>query len=102
MAIVGANGAGKSTLIKLLCRLYDPQEGEIEVDDINIRDVSVDELREHIGVLFQMPIPYHATVAQNITMGKLRGVDNLRFEFQKLEQIFYEQAVGISLPNVTH
>lgn len=71
VAIVGDNGAGKSTLIKLLCRFYDPEAGRIELDGIDIRDLSIEEFRRAIAVLFQSPIPYHTTAAQNITMGDL-------------------------------
>lgn len=72
VAIVGANGAGKSTLVKLLCRLYDPESGSVEVDGIDISDASVEELRQRISVLFQFPVSYHATVAENIAMGDRR------------------------------
>lgn len=71
VAIVGDNGAGKSTLIKLLCRFYDPDAGRIELDGIDIRDLSIAEFRRVITVLFQSPIPYHTTAAQNITLGDL-------------------------------
>jgi ATP-binding cassette subfamily B protein len=71
VAIVGANGAGKSTLVKLLCRFYDPEEGHIKLDGTDIRDVSVKELRRLITVLFQLPLPYHATAGQNIAFGDL-------------------------------
>jgi ATP-binding cassette subfamily B protein len=71
VAIVGANGAGKSTLIKLLCRFYDPEAGRIELDGIDIRDVSIENLRRLITVLFQLPVPYHATAGQNIAFGDL-------------------------------
>jgi ATP-binding cassette, subfamily B, bacterial len=71
VAIVGDNGAGKSTLIKLLCRLYDPHSGSIELDGIDLRDFSVKELRKLITVLFQFPIPYNLTAAQNIALGDL-------------------------------
>ena len=71
VAIVGDNGAGKSTLVKLLCRFYDPEAGRIEVDGIDIRDLSIQEFRRLITVLFQSPIPYHATAAQNISLGDL-------------------------------
>jgi ATP-binding cassette subfamily B protein len=70
IAIVGENGAGKSTLIKLLCRFYDPDAGTVEVDNCNLRDLALDELRQRISVLFQEPARYHATMAGNIAPGK--------------------------------
>lgn len=71
VAIVGDNGAGKSTLIKLLCRFYDPDLGDIELDGINLRDFAVEKLRGLITVLFQFPISYYITAAQNIALGDL-------------------------------
>lgn len=71
VAVVGANGAGKSTLVKLLCRFYDVDAGHIELDSIDIRDLSLQELRRHISVLFQTPVPYQATVSENIVLGDL-------------------------------
>jgi ATP-binding cassette subfamily B protein len=68
-AVVGPNGAGKSTLIKLLCRLYDPDEGRIMLDATDIRKFSMEDLRRRIGVLFQVPIRYSATVRENIAYG---------------------------------
>ncbi|GMQ79461.1 MAG: hypothetical protein BMS9Abin02_2058 [Anaerolineae bacterium] len=70
-AIVGANGAGKSTLLKLLCRFYDPQSGRIELDGVDIRTFSMESLRRVITVLFQQPVPYQDTVAENIAFGDL-------------------------------
>jgi ATP-binding cassette, subfamily B, bacterial len=67
-AVVGANGAGKSTLIRLLCRFYDPQEGRIELDGIDVRDLALRELRGLITVLFQDPVHYNASVAENIAL----------------------------------
>ncbi len=71
VALVGANGAGKSTLIKLLCRLYDPEAGAITLDGVNIREIPLEELRRQITVLFQQPIQYHTTAAENIALGNL-------------------------------
>lgn len=71
VAIVGDNGAGKSTLIKLLCRFYDPEAGYIKLDGTDLRDFSVEELRNLMTVLFQFPIPYYVTAAQNIALGDL-------------------------------
>ncbi|MGE3169133.1 MAG: ABC transporter ATP-binding protein [Pyrinomonadaceae bacterium] len=69
VAIVGVNGAGKSTLIKLLCRFYDPTSGSIEIDGTDIREFDVAELRQNLSVLFQFPLQFHETAAQNIELG---------------------------------
>lgn len=71
VAFVGANGAGKSTLIKLLCRFYDPDGGRITLDGIDLRDMLLDDLRRQITVLFQEPVRYHTTAAENIALGDL-------------------------------
>ncbi len=71
VAIVGVNGAGKTTLIKLLCRYYDPQKGGIEIDGVDLRDISLAELRSIISVLFQEPVPYQNSAARNIAFGDL-------------------------------
>ena len=68
-AVVGANGAGKSTLIKLLCRFYDPDSGVVHLDGVDVRDFRVAEFRSLISVLFQQPVQYNATVAENIAFG---------------------------------
>lgn len=69
VAIVGENGAGKSTLLKLLCRFYDPEQGTISWDGHDLRDFSPAELRSMIAVLFQEPVHYHDTAANNIAFG---------------------------------
>ncbi|MES3629716.1 MAG: ABC transporter ATP-binding protein [Longimonas sp.] len=69
VAVVGANGAGKSTLMKLMCRFYDPQEGRILLDGTDIRDFEPAELRRRIAVMFQYPVHYIATAAENIALG---------------------------------
>jgi len=67
-AVVGPNGAGKSTLIKLLCRLYDPDSGAVELDGMDLRQMPLEELRRMISVLFQQPMHYFASVAENISL----------------------------------
>jgi len=71
VAIVGLNGAGKSTLFKLLCRLYDVDSGRITVDGVDLREMKLRDLRRMITVLFQNPVRYSQTVAENISLGSL-------------------------------
>jgi ATP-binding cassette subfamily B protein len=73
-AIVGTNGAGKSTMVKLLCRLYDPDEGSVELDGVDLRDLDLESLRRWITVLFQQPVHYNATAAENIAVGEIASV----------------------------
>lgn len=73
-AIVGANGAGKSTLVKLICRLYDPQSGRIELDGVPVREIPIGQLRRLVTVLFQDPVHYNATASENIGLGDLDGM----------------------------
>jgi len=71
VALVGENGAGKTTIVKLLTRLYDPDEGRILIDGIDLRDIEIEELRRHIGVIFQDFIRYSFTAAENIGVGRM-------------------------------
>jgi ATP-binding cassette subfamily B protein len=70
-AILGSNGAGKSTLLKLLCRFYDPDAGSVEVDGVDLRELSIDHLRASIALLLQQPVHYNATARDNIAFGQL-------------------------------
>jgi ATP-binding cassette subfamily B protein len=71
VAVVGKNGAGKSTLVKLLSRFYDPDEGRITFDGIDVREMALDDLRSKLSILFQLPVSYDASVADNIRFGDL-------------------------------
>lgn len=77
VAIVGANGAGKSTLVRLLCRIYDPSDGRVEIDDHDIREYTISSLRRVITVQFQDFIPHYTTAAQNIAFGDLESYPEL-------------------------
>ena len=76
IALVGENGAGKTTLVKLLARLYDPTEGRILLDGVDLREYDLNELRIQIGVIFQDFIRYHMSVSQNIAVGNIIEQDN--------------------------
>jgi ATP-binding cassette, subfamily B, bacterial len=73
LALVGENGAGKTTLVKLLARLYDPDEGRILLDGHDLREYDVEALRAHIGVIFQDFVRYHLTAAENIAVGRIEA-----------------------------
>ena len=77
IALVGHNGAGKTTLIKLLSRLYDPTEGVILFDGIDIRDIDPLELRQRIGVIFQDFVRYHLPASENIGFGQIEAADQM-------------------------
>jgi len=76
VALVGHNGAGKSTLIKLLCRFYEPDEGRILMDGVDLRSLDQEALRRRITVLFQEPVQYHATVRENISFGDIGALSD--------------------------
>jgi ATP-binding cassette, subfamily B, bacterial len=69
IAIVGENGAGKTTLVKLIARLYEPDEGNIYLDNYNVRDLSLDYLRRQVAFVFQRFLKFEGTVADNIAYG---------------------------------
>jgi ATP-binding cassette, subfamily B, bacterial len=73
LALVGENGAGKTTLVKLLARLYDPDEGRILLDGHDLRQYDLEELRANIGVIFQDFVRYHLTAAENIAVGRIEA-----------------------------
>ena len=76
LALVGENGAGKTTLVKLLARLYDPDEGRILLDGVDLRDYDLDSLRSQVGVIFQDFVRYHLTAGENIAVGRIEARDD--------------------------
>jgi len=77
IALVGQNGAGKTTMIKLLTRLYDPSEGTILLDGIDIRELDPLDLRQRIGVIFQDFVRYHLPVHENIGFGQIDSATDM-------------------------
>ncbi len=71
VALVGENGAGKTTLVKLLTRLYDPDEGRILLDGRDLRDYDLEALRGSMGVIFQDFVRYNLTAGDNIAVGRI-------------------------------
>jgi len=70
VALVGASGCGKSTVVQLIQRFYDPLEGCVEIDGVDIRQLNVHWLRNHIGVVSQEPVLFAKTIAENIRYGR--------------------------------
>ncbi|HSJ23588.1 MAG TPA: ABC transporter ATP-binding protein [Longimicrobiales bacterium] len=71
LALVGENGAGKTTLVKLLTRLYDPDEGRILLDGHDLRGYDLDDVRSNMSVIFQDFVRYHMTAGENIAVGRV-------------------------------
>lgn len=69
VALVGSSGAGKSTALSLLYRAFDPQSGSIEIDGIDIKNISLSSLRHNIGVVFQEPLLFNRSIAENLLVG---------------------------------
>jgi ATP-binding cassette subfamily B protein len=76
LAFVGENGAGKTTLIKLLLRFYEPTEGEILLDGINVKFYKKEQYQHYFGVIFQDFVKYELTVRENIAVGKIDEIEN--------------------------
>lgn len=100
MAFVGQNGAGKTTLIKLFLRFYDPTEGEILLDGINIKEFDVNEYRLRFGVIFQDFFKYEFTLRENIAVGNIAEIENdekIKYAASKslAEQVISEMEDGL-------
>ena len=105
LALVGENGAGKTTLVKLLARLYDPTEGRILLDEYDLREYDLVELRKQVGIIFQDYLRYQMTVAQNIAVGNIEEKENRELIMHSARQSLadllveklpgkYDQALG--------
>jgi ATP-binding cassette, subfamily B, bacterial len=105
LALVGENGAGKTTLVKLLARLYDPTEGRILLDGIDLREYDIMDLRRNTGIIFQDFLRYQMSFAQNIAVGNIDEQHNRPLIEQSAEKSLanllanrlpeqYDQALG--------
>lgn len=98
LAIVGNSGGGKSTLVNLIPRFYDIQSGEIKIDGINIKNISLDSLRGNISMVFQDNFLFTGTIRENIMMGNPDATEadlNQAIEFAHLQDVISELPDGL-------
>ncbi len=86
IALIGENGQGKTTIVKLITRLYDPTEGEILLDGIDLREYDLDDLHREMGVIFQDFMRYEMTARENIEVGRIEiphSLDEIKYAAEK-------------------
>jgi ATP-binding cassette, subfamily B, bacterial len=94
IALIGENGEGKTTIVKLLTRLYDPFEGQVLLDGIDLREYDLEDLYREIGVIFQDFMRYEMTARENIAVGRIEQVDNLPLLQQSAQKSMADRVVG--------
>jgi ATP-binding cassette, subfamily B, bacterial len=78
VALIGENGEGKTTIVKLITRLYDPVEGQVLLDGVDLREYALEDLYREIGVIFQDFMRYEMTARENIAVGRIEEIDDLK------------------------
>jgi ATP-binding cassette subfamily B protein len=93
VALIGENGEGKTTIVKLLTRLYDPAEGQVLLDGVDLREYNLEDLYREIGVIFQDYMRYEMTARENIAVGKIEQIGNLELLHQSAEKSMANEVV---------
>jgi ATP-binding cassette, subfamily B, bacterial len=94
VALIGENGQGKTTMVKLITRLYDPTDGEILLDGIDLRDYDLDDLHHEMGVIFQDFMRYEMTVRDNIAVGRVEEIENTELLESAAEKSMADLVIG--------
>ncbi|MGH9497967.1 MAG: ABC transporter ATP-binding protein [Terriglobales bacterium] len=94
VALIGENGQGKTTIVKLLTRLYDPSNGQILLDGIDLRDYDLDDLHREMSVIFQDFMRYEMTARENIAVGRVETIDNLELLQTAARKSMADSTVG--------
>jgi ATP-binding cassette subfamily B protein len=77
LALIGENGEGKTTIVKLMTRLYDPTEGQILLDGVDLREYDLEDLHREVGVIFQDFMRYEMTARENVAVGRIEEINNM-------------------------
>jgi ATP-binding cassette subfamily B protein len=94
VALIGENGEGKTTIVKLLTRLYDPLEGQVLLDGVDLREYNLEDLYREIGVIFQDFMRYEMTARENIAVGLIEQVNNLPLVQQSARKSLADDVVA--------
>ncbi len=94
LALIGENGQGKTTIVKLVTRLYDPTEGQILLDGIDLREYDLEDLHREIGVIFQDFMRYEMTARENIAVGRVEEINNLELLETAARKSMADQTIG--------
>ena len=94
VALIGENGEGKTTIVKLLTRLYDPLEGQVLLDGVDLREYNLEDLYREIGVIFQDFMRYEMTARENIAVGRIERLDDLPLIRQSAQKSMADEVVG--------
>jgi ATP-binding cassette subfamily B protein len=94
LALIGENGQGKTTIVKLITRLYDPTEGQILLDGVDLREYDLEDLHREIGVIFQDFMRYEMTARENIAVGRVEEINNLELLQTAAQKSLADHAIG--------
>jgi ATP-binding cassette subfamily B protein len=94
VALIGENGQGKTTVVKLITRLYDPSEGQILLDGVDLREYSLEDLYREIGVIFQDFMRYELPARENIAVGRVEEINNLALLRSAARKSMADKVIG--------